>query len=164
MTESSSTRAPLVSLARIGCLEVLAGLPFEFLCPQQVRTELDEGEAAGHVAVTPEGVKVVSLAEPLSPVALAALDPGEAAVIQLAAELGISLVAIDEWKGRRAALAAGLSVTGSLGLLAKAKMLGLIPNLKPLLEKAAEEGIRYHPDLVRTILEAVGEEEPPRVQ
>ncbi len=155
---------PLVSLARIGCLEILSGLPYEFFCPEQVRRELEEGEAAGHPRIAPEGVRVVNLAKPLSRVSLAALDPGEAAVIQLATERGISLVAIDEWKGRRAALAAGLSVTGSLGLLAKAKMLGLVPNLKPLLEKAIAEGIRYHPDLVRSILEAVGEEEAQRRQ
>ncbi|HYU33383.1 MAG TPA: DUF3368 domain-containing protein [Thermoanaerobaculia bacterium] len=150
---------PLISLARIGCLEILAGLPYEFVCPEQVRRELDEGEATGHPRVVPEGVEVVNLAKPISRVSLAALDPGEAAVIQLAAELGIPVVAIDEWKGRRAALAAGLSVTGSLGLLAKAKMLGLLTNLKPLLTKAVTEGIRYHPELIRRVLEAVGEEQ-----
>lgn len=107
---------------------------------------------------------VVSLAKPISPVALAALDPGEAAVIQLATELSIPWVAIDEWKGRRAALAAGLSVTGTLGLLGQAKLRGLVPSLKPLLDKALAEGIRYHPELVRTILEAVGEEGPDKAQ
>lgn len=151
---------PLISLARIGCLEILAKLPYEFICPEQVRRELDEGEAAGYPRVVPEGLKVASLAKPIPRVSLASLDPGEAAVIQLAGELSIPVVAIDEWKGRRAALAAGLSVTGSLGLLAKAKTLGLVPSLKPLLEKAVAEGIRYHPDLVRTILEAIGEEAP----
>jgi len=152
---------PLVSMARIGCLEILPELPYEFLCPEQVRRELDEGEAAGHPRIVPAGVKIVSLAKPISPVSLAALDQGEAAVIQLATEQSIPLVAIDEWKGRRAALAAGLSVTGSLGLLAKAKMLGLLTSLKPLLAKAVAEGIRYHPELIRKVLEAIGEEHTP---
>jgi len=148
-------------MARIGCLEILPELPYEFLCPEEVRRELDEGETAGHPRIVPAGVKVVSLAKPISPVGLAALDPGEAAVIQLATEQSIQLVAIDEWKGRRAALAAGLSVTGSLGLLAKAKMLGLLTSLKPLLNKAVTEGIRYHPELIRKVLEAIGEEYTP---
>ncbi|HEX7181152.1 MAG TPA: DUF3368 domain-containing protein [Thermoanaerobaculia bacterium] len=87
----------------------------------------------------------------------AALDEGEAAVIQLALELQVPTVVIDEWKGRRAALAAGLEVTGTLGLLGRAKLLGLIPALKPLIEKASQEGIRYHPDLVRAVLDAVEE-------
>jgi predicted nucleic acid-binding protein len=146
---------PLVALDRIGCLEILLRLPYEFLCPEEVRRELDEGEAAGHPRIAPEGVRVVSLAKPISRVSLASLDPGEAAVIQLAAELSIPLVAIDEWKGRRAALAAGLG---------KAKMLGLVPSLKPLLEEAVAAGIRYHPALIRTLLEAVGEGEPQKAQ
>lgn len=155
---------PLISLARIGCLEILSKLPYDFICPEEVRRELDEGEVAGHPRVAPEDVRIAKLAKPISLVSLAALDAGEAAVIQLATELSIPVVAIDEWKGRRAALAAGLTVTGSLGLLAKAKLLGLLPSLKPLLEKAVAEGIRYHPELVRTILEAVGEEAPRQVQ
>lgn len=148
-------------MARIGCLEILPELPYEFLCPEQVQQELDEGEAAGHPRIVPMGVKVVGLAKPISPVSLAALDLGEAAVIQLAGEQGIQWVAIDEWKGRRAALAAGLSVTGSLGLLAKAKLLGLLTSLKPLLSKAVAEGIRYHPELIRKVLQAIGEEHTP---
>jgi predicted nucleic acid-binding protein len=54
-------------------------------------------------------------------------------------------------------LAAGLEVTGTLGLLGKAKLLQFIPALKPLIDKALEEGIHYHPELVRAVLEAVGE-------
>jgi predicted nucleic acid-binding protein len=88
---------------------------------------------------------------------LAGLDSGEAAVIQLALELEVPWVAIDEWKGRRAALAVGLQVTGTLGLLGRAKVLGLIPSLKPLVERATAEGIRYHPELVQAVLKAAGE-------
>jgi predicted nucleic acid-binding protein len=101
---------PLVSFARIGCLDMLAGL-----------------------------------------------DLGEAAVIQLALDVGVRTVAIDEWKGRRAALASGLRVTGSLGLLGRAKAQGLIPELKPLITKAIDAGIWYNRDLVRAFLEAAGE-------
>jgi predicted nucleic acid-binding protein len=34
---------PLITLSRIDCLDVVGRLPFEFLCPEQVRKELDEG-------------------------------------------------------------------------------------------------------------------------
>jgi uncharacterized protein len=148
---------PLITLARIDCLDVVGQLPFEFLCPEQVRQELDDGEEVGHPRVAPEWLTPHSLSNPLPLLSIAALDEGEAAVIQLALELHVPIVAIDEWKGRRAALAAGLEVTGTLGLLAKAKLKGFVPALRPLIEKAVEEGIRYHPDLVRALLEAVGE-------
>jgi len=148
---------PLIAFERIDCLEVIGELPYKILCPQEVRTELDEGEAAGHPRVDPPWLEVKALAKPLSRVSLVGLDRGEAAVIQLANELEIPVVAIDEWKGRRAALAANLQVTGSLGILGKAKLLGLIPALKPLVERAIQMGIRYHHDLVKAVLEAVGE-------
>jgi len=66
-------------------------------------------------------------------------------------------VCIDEWKGRRAALAAGLKVTGVLGLLGLAKQRQVIQAVKPYLEKAVAAGIRYDPELVQRVLEAVGE-------
>lgn len=74
----------------------------------------------------------MSLAEPLSPLALAALDEGEASVIQLALEQSIPRVCIDEIKGRRAAAATGLAMLGSLGLIGKAKSLGLIAKARLL--------------------------------
>jgi len=95
------------------------------------------------------------VAEPI--VVNTGLDLGEAAVIQLALDVGVRTVAIDEWKGRRAALASGLRVTGSLGLLGRAKAQGLIPELKPLIARAIDAGIWYNRELVRAFLEAAGE-------
>jgi predicted nucleic acid-binding protein len=148
---------PLITLARIDSLDVIGQLPFEFICPDAVRRELDEGEAEGYPRVAPDWLSVRSLVAPPEGVALAALDLGEAAVIQLALEMGVSTVAIDEWKGRRAATASGLQVTGTLGLLGRAKLMGLVPAIKPLIERATKEGIRYHPDLIRSVLKTVGE-------
>jgi uncharacterized protein len=148
---------PLIALARIEILDVIGRLPIEFLCPQEVRDELDRGVEAGLQPVSPEWLRVIPLRVPPSPLALSALDLGEAAVIQLALEAGISRVCIDEWKGRRAALSTGLQVTGALGLLGRAKLLGLIPSLRPLVERAVDAGIRYHPALVRQVLQVVGE-------
>ncbi len=148
---------PLITLARIDCLDIVGKLPYEFLCPAEVRRELDEGEAAGHPRVAPGWLAVRSLSSPLPAAAVIALDEGEAAVIQLAVELKAGIAVIDEWKGRRAALAAGLEVTGSLGLLGQAKHRGLIPAIRPLIERAVTEGVRYHRDLVLAVLRAVGE-------
>jgi uncharacterized protein len=148
---------PLIALIRMEALDIPGQLPYEFLCPQEVQAELEAGTASGHPVVHPPWLHVQPLQEALSPMVLPALDAGEAAVIQLALEQQILWVCIDEWKGRRLALAAGLQVTGTLGLLGKAKMLGIIPALRPLVERALRQGIRYHPELVRKVLEAVGE-------
>lgn len=71
----------LITLSRIDCLDVMGRLPFEFLCPDAVRRELDEGEAVGHSRIAPGWLAVRELSGPLPGVALAALDLGEAAVI-----------------------------------------------------------------------------------
>ena len=148
---------PLIALERIGALDIPGRLPFEFICPALVRHELDDGHRAGHPDVRPAWLTVEALRSPASALAMSALDAGEAAVIQLALERGIAWVCIDEWKGRRAALAAGLNVTGVLGLLGQAKQNGLIPAVKPFIQKARTAGIRYDTVLVARFLEAVGE-------
>ena len=138
-------------------LDLMVNLPFVFLCPPQIEAEIAAGAAQGHRVITPAWLKVTALATPLSPLILAALDEGEASMIQLALEKSIPRVCIDEIKGRRAAAATGLVALGSLGLIGKAKTLGLIVEVRPFIEKAMREGIYYHKDLVQNVLNALGE-------
>jgi predicted nucleic acid-binding protein len=140
-----------------GCTRNWSPLPYEFLCPLEVRNELDEGSLQGYPLISPAWLLVMPLANPLSPVSLANLDRGEAAVIELALEQNIPLVGIDEIKGRSAARAVGLKVVGSLGLVARAKTLGLISAVHPLIEKATRSGVHYHPDLIERVLKEIGE-------
>ncbi len=148
---------PLITLARIEALDLPAKLDLEFVAPEEVRLELDAGEQAGYPAIHPTWVGYRPLQTALSPMVISVLDTGEAAVIQLALEQTIGQVCIDEWKGRRMALAVGLKVTGVLGLLGKAKREGLIAAVTPYVERAVRAGIRYHPELVRRFLTALGE-------
>lgn len=147
---------PLIALERIDALPIVEQLPYEFLCPAEVRAELDAGVFLGHRAVNPPWLRVFPYRE-VSPLVLSTLDSGGAAVIQLALDLRIARVCIDEWKGRKAALSVGLQVVGVLGLLGRAKALGFIPALRPWVEKALQEGIRYHSGLVQEVLAAAGE-------
>jgi len=45
--------SPLIAFARMGALDIIGQLPFDFVCPQQVKDELDEGAARGYVAIAP---------------------------------------------------------------------------------------------------------------
>jgi uncharacterized protein len=148
---------PLVAWHRMGCLSIIGLLPYELQCPTEVRRELDDGAAAGHPSIAPPWLQVRAPSAPAPSLSVVELDAGEAAVIQLALELRPVAVAIDEWKGRRAALALGLRVTGSLGLVARARQLGLVPAVLPLVERAAAAGIRYHAEVVQRVLREVGE-------
>lgn len=110
---------PLIALRRAEALDFVGRLPVEFLSPAEVRAELLEGARHGHPPISPEWVRFVALAKPLDLVARANLGAGEAAVIELALQEGIPRVVIDERRGRRAALAVGLQVTGTLGLFGR---------------------------------------------
>lgn len=148
---------PLIALARMEALEIPARLDLVFIAPEAIRRELDEGASVGHPPVSPAWLSYRPLRSPLTPLVTSVLDAGEAAVIQLALDEGIGRVCIDEWKGRRMALAVGLKVTGALGLLGLAKREGVISEVRPYLDRALRTGIRYHPDLVRRFLEALDE-------
>ena len=148
---------PLIALARMGGLDVTGQLPYEFICPSEVRAELDEGASLGYQAIEPAWLTVIPLIASPSAVSVAALDRGEAAVIQLALEQGLSRISLDEVKGRRIATALGLRVVGSLGLVARAKILGIIPAIRPLIERAMRDGVHYNSDLVERVLSSVGE-------
>lgn len=137
--------------------DVIARLPFQFLCPKEVEDEILAGASKNYDVEIPEWIDIVSLKSQPSPLSIASLDLGEAAVIQLAIEQNVKTVCIDELAGRRAAKAVGLNVVGSLGLLGKAKSLKLIDKIKPYIKKAKEEGIYYDDNLISEFLASFNE-------
>jgi predicted nucleic acid-binding protein len=149
--------SPLIALGQMQLFDVAAQMPFRFVCPSEVAAEIASGQAKGYAVSLPKWLEVLSLDAPLSPLAAATLDAGEAAVIQLALEQNIKIVCIDDLKGRRAAVAVGLQVVGSLGLIGKAKTLGLINSARPYIEQARSAGIYYHLKLVEAFLESLDE-------
>lgn len=149
--------SPLIALGKMQAFDAIAKLPFVFVCPAEVETEISTGAQQGYDVEIPSFIQVVSLKNPLSPLAVATLDAGEAAVIQLALENNIARVCIDELKGRRAALAVSLKVTGSLGLIGRAKTLGIISKVKPFIEQARNAGIYYDDTLIEVFLKSLGE-------
>ena len=66
-------------------------------------------------------------------------------------------MSIDELKGRRAAAASGLNIIGSLGLIGKAKKLGIISLVRPIVERAQASGIYYDTRLLESFLKGLDE-------
>lgn len=149
--------SPLIAFGKMQALDLIKELPFEFVCPPQVQAEILAGAAKGFAVNFPVWLKVLPLKTPLSALALANLDAGEASVIELALQENISQVCLDEIKGRRAASASGLQVVGSLGILGKAKTLGFVSELRPFVGKAQNLGIYYDQKLIERFLEEFGE-------
>lgn len=85
------------------------------------------------------------------------IDPGEASAIALAIESEPSLIVLDDAKGRKIARKLNLNYTGTLGILLKAKRSGIIPALRPLLEKIQLTNFRYSNEVFQEILFLAGE-------
>ena len=61
------------------------------------------------------------------------VDPGEAEAIALAFEKGVRII-LDDRKAREAAQRLNIPVTGTVGILLKAKQAGLIESIRPSLD------------------------------
>lgn len=113
-----SDTPPILNLARIGRLELLASLYKQVLIPPAVHSEL----IASHLtpAMDLACKSWLTIATPKDEKRVRdlrdELDPGEAEAIVLALEREAELLLVDERRGRRIAAALGLPITGLLGV------------------------------------------------
>jgi predicted nucleic acid-binding protein len=143
---------PLIAISKMGIERFVGLLPYRFVTPVEVRDEMLAGAAKGHQFGIPGWVKITRSDGMADHRLLSHLDKGEASVIQLALDLDASFVCIDERKARRFAAMSGLAVIGSLGLLARAKNLGLIDAVAPFIRIAEQDGIFYDKRLIAQFL------------
>jgi predicted nucleic acid-binding protein len=85
------------------------------------------------------------------------IDPGEASAIALAIESEPSLLILDDAKGRKVARKLNLNFTGTLGIFLKAKSSGIIPAIRPMLDKIQRTNFRYSQAVFKEILSLAGE-------
>ena len=91
--------------------------------------------------------------EPLTQLLKQSLDRGEAEAIALAIELKADWTLLDEREGRKVAKSLGLKVTGILGVLLRAKQLGELESLQPVIDELVNKaGFRIAPELLAEIL------------
>ena len=84
-------------------------------------------------------------------------DPGEISVIALAGELPDCLLILDDDKARKVAESFNLRFTGTLGVLVRAKALGKIEKLGPIVAKIRETDFRASESLLTKVLKSVKE-------
>lgn len=85
------------------------------------------------------------------------IDPGEASAIALAIESEPSLLVLNDAKGRKVARKLNLNFTGTLGIFLKAKKSGIIPAIRPILDKIQMTNFRYSQAVFIEILSLAGE-------
>lgn len=157
-----SDTSPILNLARIGRLELLASLYNQVLIPPAVLSELAVSRDAVLPAIDVASIAWIILETPKDQDRVQelreVLDAGEAEAIVLALERRAELLLVDERRGRRTAQALGLRITGLLGVLADAKRAGLIESIKPVLDELIQDAKFWiGPDLYREVLTELGE-------
>ncbi|AIY89564.1 hypothetical protein GACE_0512 [Geoglobus acetivorans] len=80
------------------------------------------------------------------------LDEGEAEAIVLALEESADLILLDDYEARRVARSFGLSVTGTVGILVRAKREGKVECLEDEIEKLMKTGFWLNRELYERIL------------
>lgn len=85
------------------------------------------------------------------------VDKGEASLMVLALELKDCVVSIDDLRARKVAKALNLRLTGTLGIIHKAKKAGLISSTKETLQKLKAVDFRISEKIERELLRLSGE-------
>lgn len=159
-----SNSTPLIFLAKIGRIQLLAKIFEGVLIPKEVYSEVViRGKAGGH----PDSVLVEELINKdliivrdveVTVLKDAPVDEGEKAAISLALEEGIEEVLIDEGKVRRMARLLGLKPRGTLWVLSKLYEEGFISKkeFKTSVFDLIEKGYRIREDILIDLLEEVG--------
>jgi len=156
---------PLISLAIVKRLELLQKLYGEVLIPPAVEKEILAGGQKGSAFIDFSRwpfIQTVSLKDPSRAELLVDLHGGEAEAIALAQELNADLVIVDERLARTYAKRLGFEITGVVGVLLKAKQIGLVPAVRPLLAQLVEGGIWLSNELIQEAIELAGESVPER--
>lgn len=152
----------ILNLCCVEHAHLLPALFEEVWIPDEVRSEFERLSVSQPRF---QGLRLPewALIQPAAPVpaslaAMPNLHSGETAALALALESHADAVLMDESAGRRAAHLLGLPVIGVLGVLLQARKSGLLPLIKPVLERlSAEAGFWLSPVLVEAALRKCGE-------
>jgi uncharacterized protein len=159
MREVVTNTSPLLYLHQLGSIALLGSLYPKVLVPKSVVEELHVGRTSGHDVPT---VAALSWAEVVSSPTLALLalatdlGKGEAEAIAIAHERNALLI-LDDALARRHAKLIGVTVTGTLGVLLKAKSEGHIHRMAPLVARLTELGFRLSAQTRDAVLKLANE-------
>lgn len=144
-----SNSSCLIALDRINRLDLLADSFKEIIIPPAVEKEVD----LKLEWLSVKQIKNKSVIQTLK----TQIDDGESEAIALSLELGDVLVLLDDKKARRIAKQLGLEVIGTIGLILRAKRIGLVNEIKPILNDLQDVEFRIRDSLYNEALRLANE-------
>lgn len=152
---------PIILLSNINQLELLKQIYGEITIPQAVYDEVTEkpDSACQNLKNHFGWIKIETIKNPLQKkMYQAKLHDGEVEVMILAQEEPkADLVILDDNTAKKTARFLELTVTGTLGILVKAKQLKLIEKIKPLMDALIGNGFFVAQNVYNMVLEQAGE-------
>jgi uncharacterized protein len=153
--------SPLYYLHQLGRLALLPSLYGRLTIPEAVVLELREGGRLGHAVPEVEALPWIRVAQVEQAALLRMatdLDAGEREVLALAIGRPGCLALLDDGQARRYATMLGVTFTGTLGVLIRAKRDGLLDAVRPCVDKLQALRFRIAPALRESVLRTVGEQ------
>lgn len=139
-----------IVLANIGELDLLQKVYGKIITTIEVATEYGEP--------LPDWVEVEKVNDNYKQQLLEMqVDRGEASALALALEMPDSTVILDDYRGRKVAEKLKINYTGTIGVIVKAKIKGIISSIKPLLAKIKETNFRLTIEVELQALKESGE-------
>lgn len=147
---------PIIALLGIGQLNILNALYGDIYIPEAVKHEVVVKD--DHALDNYPWVKVKAISNTAAKEAfISSLHDGEVEVMILAKEQNADLVIIDDGLARRHAKHQGLTVTGTVGVMLRAKDNGTISAVKPLLVDLQNFGFHISDSVINEALRLAGE-------
>lgn len=139
-----------IILSNIGELDLLQKVYGHIITTQEIANEFGE--------ILPDWVFIHSVNDKYRQQLLEMqIDKGESSAIALALEIPDCTIILDDFKARKIVAQLGLNFTGTIGIIIKAKLNGVIPSIKPLLLKIRETDFRLTSELELVALREAGE-------
>jgi len=145
--------SPLITLAKVGHLELLVEDSRQLWIPSAVHDEVLHGPANDPARrALQSGFGTISEAILLHPMVLEwGLGSGETAVLSYVKRNG-GIAVVDDGAARMAAKVMGIKVTGTLGVVLRAHRLGRIESAASVIRALRDAGLRLDDDLIRQAL------------
>ena len=142
----------LVILSKIGALFILSELYGSILTTAQVAAEVR--------FPLPDWIEIRATSSNKMTDKLASrVDRGEASAIALALEIPNSTVILDDLKARKLAMELGLEMTGTVGVLLRAKQSGIVSAILPFIQAIRKTNFRLSGQVENEVLLLAGEKE-----
>ena len=140
----------LIILNKIGELELLHKLYGQVITTPDIAFEYGEP--------LPEWIEIIAVKDKFKQQILELqIDKGESSAIALALETPDSTIILDDLKARKIASQLGLTFTGTIGIIVKAKLSGVVPSIKPIIAKIRRTDFRLSAEIELQALQLANE-------